>query len=51
MGHKRLANLDSADDISVVNQTLAGIHAITNNIETFGAMIGLTSLTRARSTA
>ena len=40
-GQKRLADLDFADDISAIGHTLAGIHEITNNIETFGAKIGL----------
>ena len=40
-GQKRLADLDFADDISAISHTLAGIQEITNNIETFGAKIGL----------
>ena len=40
-GQKRLADLDFADDISDISHSLAGIQEITNNIETFGADIGL----------
>ena len=36
-----LANLNFADDISAISHKLAGIQDITNNIETFGAEIGL----------
>ena len=40
-GQKRLADLDFADDISAISHTLAGLQGITNNIQTFGAKIGL----------
>ena len=40
-GQTRLADLDFADDISAISHTLAGIQEITNNIETFGAKVGL----------
>ena len=36
-----MVDLDIADDISAISYTLAGIQGITNNIETFGAKIGL----------
>ncbi len=36
-----MADLDFADDISDISHSLAGIQEITNNIETFGAKIGL----------
>ena len=36
-----MADLDFADDSSAISHTLAGIQEITNNIETFGAKIGL----------
>ena len=39
--YKRLADLDFADDISAISHTLAGIQGITNDIEIFGAKIGL----------
>ena len=40
-GQKMLANLKFADDISAISHKLVGIQEITNNIETFGAEIGL----------
>ena len=40
-GQKRLADMDFADDISAISHSMAGIQEITNNIDTFGAKIGL----------
>ena len=40
-GQKSLADLDFADDISAISHSLPGIREMTNNIETFGAKIGL----------
>ena len=38
---KCVPDMDFADDISAISHSLAGIQEITNNIETFGAKIGL----------
>ena len=40
-GERSLADVDFADDISFISHTLEGIQETTNNIETFGANIGL----------